>query len=122
MFPQLTTIGRRPKEPTKTTGLHNCPKQTNAAIYNQRLTKRWAINRTIQIHNWLFEPCPMLEQVCLVNGRILHKHLEHRSWNYKILLLTKYRLVEEVARERPEAQVVAVAEVGTGKHLEDPLL
>jgi hypothetical protein len=73
------TIGRCPKESTKTTGLHNHPKEIVAAIRNQWLTKRWAINRMIQIQSWLFKLCPISEQVRLVNERILQKHLEHRS-------------------------------------------
>jgi hypothetical protein len=72
-------IGRRPKESTEMTGLRNRPKEIIAAIHNQRLTKRWAINITIQIHSWLFKPCPISEQVHLVNERILQKHLKHRS-------------------------------------------
>ena len=65
------TIGHRPKESTKTMGLRNRPKEIDTAIHNQPLTKKWAINRMIHIHNWLFKLCPILEQVCLVNERIL---------------------------------------------------
>jgi hypothetical protein len=72
-------IGRRPKESIRTTGLCNHPKEFVTAIHNQWMTKKWAINRTIQIHSWLFKPCPISEQVRLVNERILQKHLEHRS-------------------------------------------
>ena len=115
-------IGRRPKESTKTTRLYNRPKEIDAAIYNQWLTKRWAINITIQIHNWLFKLCPILEQVRLVNERILQKHLKHRSWDCRIPSLTKCWLVEEDAWDRLVAQAVAMAEAETGKQLEDPLL
>jgi hypothetical protein len=73
------TIGRRPKESIETTRLRNRPKEIVAAIHKQWLTKRWAINRMIQIHNWLFKPCPISEQVRVVNERILQKHLKHRS-------------------------------------------
>jgi hypothetical protein len=73
------TIRRCPKESIGTTGLRNRPKKIVAAIHNQQMTKRWAINRTIQIHNRLFKSCPISEQVRLVNERILQKHLEHRS-------------------------------------------
>jgi hypothetical protein len=73
-------IGRRPKDTAETTGHRNRPKGIVAVnIHNQRLTKRWAIIRTIQIHSWLFKPSPILEQVRLVNERIPQKHLEHRS-------------------------------------------
>jgi hypothetical protein len=110
------TIGRRPKDTDETMGLRNHPEGIVAAIHKQRLTKRWAIIRTIQIHSWLFKPSPILEQVRLVNERIPQKHLEHRNWDCRILSLTKCRLVEEDARG------VAVAEAGTGRQLEDPLL
>jgi hypothetical protein len=73
------TIERRPNDIAETTGLRNRPKGIVAAIHNQRLTKRWAIIRTIQIHSWLFKPSPISEQVRLVNERIPQKHLEHRS-------------------------------------------
>jgi hypothetical protein len=73
------TIGRRLKESTETTGLRNHSKEIVVALRNQRLTKRWAINRTIQIQSWLFKPCPISEQVRLVNERIIQKHLEHHS-------------------------------------------
>jgi hypothetical protein len=56
-------IQRCPKESIGTTGLRNRPKEIVAAIHNQRMTKRWAINRTIQIHSWLFKPCSISEQV-----------------------------------------------------------
>jgi hypothetical protein len=73
------TIRRRPKESTGMTGLHNRLKEIVTTIHNQQMTKRWAVNITIQIHSWLFKPCPISEQVHLVNERILQKHLEHRS-------------------------------------------
>ena len=60
-------------------GLYNHPKEIDIPIHNQQLTKKWAINRTFQIHNWLFKLCPILEQVCLVIERILQKHLEHHN-------------------------------------------
>ena len=65
------TIERRPKDSTEMMGLCNYPKEIVVAIYNQWLTKGWAINRTIQIHNWLFKPCSISKQVCLVYERIL---------------------------------------------------
>jgi hypothetical protein len=68
------TIGCRPKDTAETTGHRNRPKGIVAAIHNQRLTKRWAIIRTIHIYSWLFKPSPILEQVCLVNERI-HKNI-----------------------------------------------
>jgi hypothetical protein len=73
------TIGCRPNDTAETTELRNRPKGIVAAIHNQQLTKKWAIIRTIQIHNWLFKPSSISEHARLVNERIPQKHLEHRS-------------------------------------------
>jgi hypothetical protein len=72
-------IGCRPNDTAETIGLRNRPKGIVAAIHNQRLTKRWEIIRTIQIHSWLFKPSPISEHARLVNERIPQKHLEHCS-------------------------------------------